>query len=102
MVDIVDISLLVNKLNKVFNNRSNIRLGEYSDGVGDVEVQLSVDTIATHLAKVVAFVGEKQLLNDTAGGFLVWRFCIAELTVDILNGLFRVVGGIFLQRIIDD
>ena len=91
MVNIVHIGLLVYQLYQIFDDRGDISLGQYPDSIGDIKIQLGVDTVTTDLAQVVTLVGEEQFLDNATRRFLVWGFGIAQLAIDILNSLFRVV-----------
>ena len=102
MVDIIDVGLLVNQFDKVFDNRRDVGLRQHAHLVGHGKVQFRVDAVASHLTEVVTLVREEELLDDAAGGLLVGRFRVAQLAIDIFDSLLRVVGGVFLQRVIDD
>ena len=102
VVDIVNLGLLVDKFNQILDNGSDILFSQHTDVVGNIEVELGIDSIASNITKVITLLREEEFLNNAAGGLLVWRLGIAELTIDILAGLFGVVGSIFLESIVDD
>ena len=102
MVDIVHLGFLVDEFNQIFDDRGDVLLGQHADIVGDIKVELGIDSVATHIAQIVAFFGEEELLDDAAGSLLVWRFGVAKLTVDVLTGFLGVVSCIFLEGVVDD
>ena len=102
VVDIIDISLLVDELDEVFDDRGDVLLGEDADIVGDGEVEFCVDAVTSHIAEVVTLVGEEEFLDDAAGSFLVRRFSVAELAIDIFHSLLGIVGCVLFQSVVDD
>ena len=102
VVDIVYRGPAVDELDQVLDNFHDIGVGEHTYTRIGVQVQFLVQTIAAHAAKVVALLGEEELVDDVTGGRLIRRFGIAELLVDIVHSLDFRVGRILLQGIVDD
>ena len=53
-----------------------------------VEAEFFVDTVTAHLAEVVAFLGEEEVCDDLARAGVVRWIGVAQLPVDVLDGLF--------------
>ena len=97
MVDIIDFRLRVDQFDQVTDNGDDILVGEHARFHRDVQIQFFVDTVASHFAEVIAFLGEEELVKSGARRFLIGGLSALELHVDILDGLFARVGRIFLQ-----
>ncbi|CDC97772.1 uncharacterized protein BN576_00508 [Alistipes sp. CAG:268] len=102
VVDIIDVGLRVDQLNQVFDDGDDVLARQRTDSRIDVQVQLLVDAVTAHVAQVVAFVREEELLDDVARRGLIGRLRGAQLSVDIDHGLLLGVAGVLLQRIVDD
>ncbi len=96
VVDIVDISLGVNQLDKVLDDGDNILLGENLYLHRSAETELLVDTITAHLAEVITLFREEKVGDNLACRRVIRRLRVAQLPVYILDCLLLRVGGIFL------
>ena len=102
VVDIVHRSLRVDELDEILDDLDDVRLGQHAHVGIDGEVQLLVEAVPSHVAEVVALLGEEELLDDVAGGVFIRRFRIAELLVDVVHSLDLGVGRILLERVEND
>ena len=102
MVDIIHRGPAVDELDQVFDNLDDIGVGEHAYTRIGIQVQFLVETVAAYAAKVVALLGEEELVDDVAGSGLIRRFGIAELLVDIVHSLDFRVGRILLQGVVDN
>ena len=55
MVDIINLSLGVHQLDKIFNNMYNVLAGEHAHVGSCVQSELAVDAVAAHVAEVITF-----------------------------------------------
>ncbi len=102
VVDIINISLRVDKLNQVLYDGNDVFLSKYAGSIRYIKSQLLVDSVTANITEVVSLVGEEQLVDNVACCCLVRWLCISELAVYIENCLLFGVAGIFLQSIVDD
>ena len=102
VVDVVDVGLRVDQLDQVFDDGDDVLARQRADGRIGVQIQLLVDAVTAHIAQVIAFVREEQLLDDVARRSLIGRLRSAQLPVNINHGLLLGVARVFLQRIVDD
>ena len=102
VVDIIDGGLGVDQLHKVLDNLDDVFTGQDADVGRSRKVQLLVETVASHGAQVVAFVGEEQLVDHVAGGCLIRRFAVADLAVGIVDSLLFGVALVFGEGVVDD
>src|SRR5690606_41907856 len=61
-----------------------------------VQIQFPVDAVTSYIAEIITFVGKEQSFNDSACGFLIGWFRVAQLAVDVLHRFLFRVGCIFL------
>ena len=101
MVNIVNLRLLVDKLNQVLDNRGDVFLGKDTHIVGNIKPKFCVNPITSYITQIITFLREEQLLNNATCRLFVWRLGIAQLPVDILTCLFGIVGSVFLEGIVD-
>ncbi len=99
MVYVIHVRVGVDQFYKVLDNLDDVIVGERALAHRYLHIQFAVDTVASHLAKVIALVGEEQVLYHFAGCRFVSRLRIAQLTVYIEYRLFLRVGRVFLQSI---
>ncbi len=92
VIDIVNLSTLVHQGNQVLHDGDDVFLGQYQGFIVGASVQLAVDLVAAYFAKVVALVGEEQLVDDTTSGFFIGWITATKLAVDVLYG-FDLAGG---------
>ena len=102
MVDIVNHSLRVHKLNQVFNNLNDVFLRQNTHADVRRQVQLLVHTVAAHFTQVVALLGEEEVVDDLACASIVGRISVAKLAIDVEHSLLLGVTGILIQRIEDN
>ena len=102
MVNIIDISLRVDELNQVLDDGDNILAGKNTVVDWSSKTKLLVDTIATYLTEVIALVAEEEVLNYFACRSIIGRLSVTKLTIDVDDSLLLGVGGVLLQRIVDD
>ena len=99
VVDIIHFGMGVDQLDQMLDDADDVFLGQDPGFQRDVQLQLAVDTVTSHLAQVVTLVGEKQFLDNASGRFFIWRFGITQLPVYEFHGLLGVVGRVLLQSI---
>ena len=102
VVNIIHLSVAVNQLHQVLDNLNDILFGQHTHIVGNGHIQLAVDTIASHIAQVVAFLREEEVLNHLSRRSVVGRLCVAQLAIDIEHCLFLGLGRVFLQGVEDN
>ena len=102
VVDIVDIGFRVDQLDQVFDNGDDVLARQRANGRIGIQTQLLVDAETTHVAQVIAFVREEQLLDNVARRRLIGRLRSAQLPVDVNHGLLLGVARVLLQGIVDD
>ena len=102
VVDVVDVGLRVDQLDQVFDDGDDVLARQRADGRIGVQIQLLVDAVTAHIAQVIAFVREEQLLDDVARRSLIGRLRSAQLPVNIYDSLLLGVAGVFLQGIVYD
>ena len=102
VVNIIHLSVAVNQLHQVLDNLNDILFGQHTHIVGDRHIQLAVDTIASHIAQVVALLREEEVLNHLSRRSVVSRLCVAQLAIDIEHCLFLGLGRVFLQGVEDN
>ena len=73
---------------EIFDNLDDILFGEHPDIHVSVESEFFVDTIASHITEVVAFVGEEEVLNYLPCACVIGRVSISQLSVYIEHSLF--------------
>ena len=87
MVDIIHSEVAADEGNQILDDGDDVILRQHVDvGVG-ILAQLLVDTVTSHFTQVVTLVREEQILYHLACTCLVGRVCVAQLTVDVVNGL---------------
>ena len=97
VVDIVYVGLRVDKFDEIFDNLDHVLLGEHLDIHRSGEAELFVDAVAAHFAQVITLFGEEEVGDNLAGACIVRRLGVAQLSVDVLDGLLFRVGGILLE-----
>ena len=102
MVNIIDISLRVDELDQVLDDGDNILAGKNTVVDWSRKTKLLVDTIATYLTEVIALIAEEEVLNHFACRSIIGRLSVTKLTIDVDDSLLLGVGGVLLQRIVDD
>ena len=99
VVDIVDISLGVDKLDKILDDGDDILLGEDLDIHRCGEPELLVDAVTAHFAEVVTLLREEKVDDHLARACVIRRLGVAQLPVDVLDSLLLRVGGILLESV---
>ena len=102
VVDIVDISLGVDKLDKILDNLDDILLRQNLNIHRSGQTQFLVDALAAHLTKVITLLREEKVCDYLACTRVIRRLCVAQLPVDILYGLLLRVRCIFLKSVEDN
>ncbi len=102
VVDIVDLRSGIDQFDQVGDDGDDVLVGEDLGVLGDIEVQLLIDPIPPDLTKVITGLGEEELVDDPASGLFVGRLRVPELPIDMLDRLLLGVGGILLERVVDD
>ena len=74
MVDIVNRSLGVNKLNEILDNLGNILICENTEFRISVEAEFLVKTITADDTQIVSLFGEEQLVDHVSRGCLIRWF----------------------------
>ena len=102
VVDIVDRGLGIDQLDEILDDLDDVGVGQNTHVRSDGKAELLVEAEAADIAQVVSLLGEEELVDDVAGRALIRRFRIAELLVDVVDGLDFGVGRILLQGVEDD
>jgi hypothetical protein len=102
VVDVINLGLGIGKFNQVPDDRYNIFLGKDLDARIYCQAEFSIDTVSSDITQVISLFREKQFIDDPAGGFFIWRFGIPELALNIFDGFFFRICGIFLEGIKDN
>ena len=87
VVDIVDISLGVYKLDKVLDNGDYILLGKDLHLHGSAKTEFLIDTVTAHFAEVVTLFREEKVGDYLASRRVIRRLRVAQLPVYILDCL---------------
>src|ERR1044071_2451398 len=101
VIDIIQRTFAFFEAEQVLGSSNEIGLGKDA-GVSALDTELLVDLIATHAAEIVAFGIKEQAFNQSAGIGGGGRIARAQTSIDILEGLFLIFGGIFLHTFDDD
>ena len=88
VVDVVDVGLGVDELDKVFDYRDDVLAGKHGLVHGDVKIELFVDAVTAYVAQVVALLAEEEVGDNLAGAILIRRLGVAQLSVDVGDCLF--------------
>ena len=102
VVDVIDVGFGIYKLDEILDDLNDVFFGEDAYVCSGLEAELAVDAVAAHVAQVVAFVGEEELLDHVACSCLIRRFGVTQLTVSVHDGLQFGVALVFLQSVVDD
>ena len=102
VVDIVDLSFRVHHFDQVNDDGDDVFFGQHLGLHGHVEVQFFVDPVTANVSQVVAFVGEKESIDNATCRFLIGWLGIAQLSVDKFYSFFFGIGGVFLERVEND
>src|SRR5690606_3313533 len=102
VIYIINFGLPVGQANQVFDYGNNIFLAQHFSVQADVQAEFAVDLIAADFSQVITLIGEEQLLDNPAGGFIVGGIGTPQLTIDMLNGFQFRIGGVLVQGIIDN
>ena len=102
VVDIIDVTLGVDQLYKIFDDGYDILACENLHIHRSVKFKLLVDAIASHLSEVVTLLAEEEVLDNLACCRIIRRLRVTELTIDILHSLLLRVRGIFLESVEND
>ena len=102
MVDIIYLSLRVDKLDKILYNLNNILASKRANRWVDRQLKLLVDTETTYITKIITLVREEELLDNIASGSLIWWLRGAQLPIDVDNGLLLGVTWVLMKRIVDN
>ncbi len=87
VVDIVHIGLRVDQLDQILDDSDDILLREHLHLHRGGQAELLVDTVAAHLAEVIALLGEEQIGDHLACRGVVRRLRVAKLPVYVLDSL---------------
>ncbi len=102
VVDIVNVALRIDKLDKILDNRDDILTGKHLDIHRSVKLKFLIDSVAAHLTKIITLVGEEEVLYHLACRLLIGSLRIAELTIDIEHCITLIVGGVLAECVIDN
>ena len=102
MIDIVNAPLPLLQAQQVLGRFQQVTPAEDAILTVVLEVELLIDLVATHPTEIVALGIEEQALDEGLGVGRGGRIPRPETTVDILEGLFRVLGRVFLEALDDD
>ena len=96
VVNVVHVGLGVDERNEVLDNGDHVLFRQHPQLRIDVEFELLVDPETSHLAQVVPFVGEEQLVDHVPRRSLVGRLGVAQLPVYVNHRFLFGVAGVFL------
>ncbi len=99
MVDVIDRRLGVDELDEILDDLDDVCVGEHAHVRIGREAQLLVEPVASDTAEVVSLFGEEELVDDIPCRALIRRFRIAELLVDIVDGLYLRIRRVLLQGV---
>ena len=102
VVDVVDAPLPLLQAQQVLGGLEEVTTAEDAILAVVLEVQLLVDLVATHAAEIVALGIEEQALDQGLGVGGGRGIPGPEATIDVLEGLFGVLGRILLEALDDD
>ncbi len=102
VIDVIDGSFRVDKLNQVLDDFDDVILRENPHIWVCRQAKLLIQTIAAYVAQIVSLLGEEQLVDDIPCGCLIRRFGITQLFVNVVDSLDLRVRRIFLKGIEDD
>ena len=102
MVDIIDIGLAVDKANEVLDDLDDVFLGEHTHIIGGGETQLLVDAETSHVAQVITLLAEEQVVDDLASASVIGWLGVAQLSIDVVDGLFLAVASVFVKGVEDN
>ena len=101
VVDVVEAAFAFFEAQQIFGRADQVFLGQNAR-VTVFEAQFLIDLVAADAAQVVAFGIEEQALDQRAGVGGGGGIAGTEAAVDILEGLFLILGGILLEALDDD
>ena len=101
VIDVVDQAFLAFQFEQVLDRRDEILTSHHPVFVGNVEVELEIDLVASNATEVVFFRIEEHALEHALGVGHGRRIARAQLAVDVFERFFLVVRGIFAQRLDD-
>jgi hypothetical protein len=101
MVDIIDKSVTVAKVNKILDDGDKILVVERGAVEGNIETQPLIDHVAADLAQIVSFGIEKELFQERFGHLHCRRFARTHQGIN-LRQRFLAIGGDVLGQSIDD
>ena len=102
MVDIIDISLAINQADKILNDLNDVFTREHTHVHRGLKRQLLVDAETTHFTQVIAFLAEEEVVDYLAGSSIIGWLGVAQLAIDVVDGLSLTVTGVLAQRVIDN
>ena len=98
VVNVVNFRTVVDELNDVADDIDDVVFRQNQFFFRQIE--FAIDFVATDIAQVVAFITEKQLVNDATRRFVVWRVSAAQLAIDVVDGFAFGRRRVFLQRVV--
>ena len=102
MIDIVNASLPLLQAQQVLGRFQQVATPKDTVFAVVLEVELLVDLVATHPTEIITLGIKEQALDKGLGVGRSGGISRPETTVDILEGLFRVLGRIFFEALDDD
>ena len=102
MVDIIDIGLAVDKANEILNDLDDVFLGEHSHVIGSSETQFLVDAETAHVTQVITLLAEEQVVDNLASTSVIGWLGVAQLAIDVVDGLFLAVTSVLVKSVEDD
>ena len=102
VVDIVDIGVVVDQANKVLDDFDDIFLGEHTHVHRGLKRQLLVDAETAHVTQVVALLAKEEVVDHLAGACIIGWLSVAQLPVDVVDGLLLRVARVLRQGVEDN
>ena len=100
VVYIIYIRLRVDKFYKIFDDFYYIFFSKNFHIHACCQAEFLIYTITAHIAQVISFFREEQIVYDFSGRSIVSRVCIAQLPVYVQYRFFLRVARVFLQSIV--
>ncbi len=102
VVYIIDFRFGVDQFDQILDDGNDVFFGQDLFVHPNVKPEFFIHPVAAYLTEVIALVGKEKFIDNTACGFLIRRFGVTQLTVDMLYGLLFGVGRVFLQGVVDN
>src|SRR4051812_23632988 len=101
MIDIIQRAFATPQIEQILNRGDKIFVGQDALGSLDVNPELLIDFVTADPSKIILLGIEKESLEQSAGVRHGWRIAGAKAAVNILEGFFLIMRGIFSKRFYD-